>query len=327
MSDAAWDKCFGSLKEDEIPSSPIKFDAARLKAEIKKYIRLDNKAISTAYLVSKFKRLPYLMECEQKHILKYVAHGSSRIAFAFSDGKALKIALNIPGVDQNITEAKNILETTKKYSCFPTIHDYDKQDGYFVLTDCCRRLRKSDLKNFFTIPSKEFYDILAFTVGTVIENWEDYDNDDMSLQTILTQSLKSIGEVTQQNIEDINNHIKVLYQSYDQKKDKLNTINRKAEQMYLMDQADQSKHRINVYKKKVVYAKTLFNILLDNQTAASNSIDDLLQYYIDNGTKKMLIDDLIEREDNWGIIRRVSHDAPVVIDAGFSSEVANRHYS
>lgn len=94
-----------------------------------------------------------------------------------------------------------------------------------------------------------------------------------------------------------------------------------------MDQADQSKHRINVYKKKVVYAKTLFNILLDNQTAASNSIDDLFQYYIDNGTKKMLIDDLIEREDNWGIIRRVSHDAPVVIDAGFSSEVANRHYS
>ena len=180
MSDSAWDKCFGSLKEDEIPSSPIKFDAARLKAEIKKYIRLNDKVTSTTPLVNKFRRLPYLIECEQKHVLKYVAHGSSRIVFAFSDGKALKIALNIPGVDQNITEAKNILETTKKYSCFPTIHDYDRQDGYFVLTDCCRRLRKSDFKNFFTIPSKEFYDILAFTVG-VIENWEDYEIDDNSL--------------------------------------------------------------------------------------------------------------------------------------------------
>ena len=229
MSDSAWDKCFGSLKEDEIPSSPIKFDAARLKAEIKKYIRLNTTVTSSTPLVNKFRRLPYLMECEQKNVLKYVAHGSSRIVFAFSDGKALKIALNIPGVDQNITEVENILKTTKNYSCFPTIHDYDKQDGYFVLTDCCRKLRKSDFKKFFTISSEDFYDLLAFTVRRVIGNWESYKIDDKSLQTILTQTLKSIGEVTEKRIENINDDIKSMYQSYDWKKDKLKTVNRRAE--------------------------------------------------------------------------------------------------
>ena len=74
------------------------------------------------------------------------------------------------------------------------------------------------------------------------------------------------------------------------------------------------------------YARFIDNMIQKSKTnEAFKALMSLLKYYAENGPNGLILDDFEEIE-NWGITMRNGQKVLVIIDAGFSEDVYQKHY-
>ena len=66
--------------------------------------------------------------------------------------------------------------------------------------------------------------------------------------------------------------------------------------------------------------------LIEKKTEAFKALDSLTRFWRKNGLDTMLPGDL-ESLGNWGVTVRENELVPVIIDAGFSKDIAFEYYS
>jgi hypothetical protein len=90
-----------------------------------------------------------MIDYANRHLVR-AGLGTSRATYILSSKKALKIARNNAGVDQNIAEI--VASAKLKSDLFPKVYDFD-ENGKWIIADLVRQLRNTE----------EFTEITGYT--------------------------------------------------------------------------------------------------------------------------------------------------------------------
>jgi len=107
--------------------------------------------------------------------VKLIGTGSGRTAFFLPPGDwkkdkttpvCFKVAKNEKGVAQNKVEIGLFDKYGKRYSCFPEMFEYDRNNEYYMLTEVGRAPERGELKRYFRLWNDYVQDMLLDSSGT-----------------------------------------------------------------------------------------------------------------------------------------------------------------
>lgn len=218
--------------------------------------------------------------------IRYVGQGSSRCAYACDGGKCIKGVMNARGVKQNKVEVRNTYNSGNSPKYSCFAQIYGHDSDYFTILTECCAEAKE------TDLQKAFHDILHAT----------------SYGICLSQFFPLLRQLV--NEFECNTAIAAAATN-----DVLKTIQ---PVRFASERAEEAEHLALLKLCEVVDLP---------KTPVHKMLSDLLKFYIDNGRcdEALLIDDL-EAFENWGLAIRDGTIVPVIIDAGYDSEVMKDYY-
>lgn len=284
-------KCFSSVNEDENQTGSFNFHELLASTEIGGMNDKFNINIDDSWYYDEMIKYCH----EHQDTFSYVNEGSSRIVFLMKDGRCLKIAKNEAGLSQNKRECRTFsMRGIDKYNCFPKLFDADKKMYRALIEEFGTELPESWVKQHFN--GHEFWEIMK-----------------------LVKVIYDISRVKRCKKEDSINALK----------DVIETGEVPAE----LQGVSQFKHNAvfpDLKKLEHDYRANLAGMYDAFFNPKNKEIIKpflgLLDFYQDHGTKSLIIDDL-EQSGNWALCHRNGEDVPVIIDAGLSDSVWNKHYS
>lgn len=225
---------------------------------------------------------------------QFVGEGSSRTTFILNDKTALKIAHNKKGIAQNENEIK-LAETLNELDGFATIFDWDRKTHSALTTELCSPLEddQSGIDTFyemFEMTPMETIDMLMYL----------YEQDGTT--THLRKKMKLILANEDRSFDDLCGMVEKQY---------LSSILDCMSKVEMMEKA-----RINL---------RFFDMYDDKNDPQGQVFRSIIDFQINTNGDKVLFDDMTNPA-NWGIINRDGKDCLVIIDAGYSKEVADNHY-
>jgi hypothetical protein len=215
--------------------------------------------------------------------IRYVGRGSSRIAYDLDGAKCMKMAMNDRGVMQNAAEAKNV-QSCGKWSSFSCFtRVYGHDPKYFsILTECCAESDPDLMMDMFMAVTGDVHDNLVALFFDVL----------FRLVVDHRCDLNAARKWAKERLAELD-------------------ANRNARLV--------SEHAYNAYGALV----GLCRVVSTPKSPMERVVSDLVKFYQNNGSNddRMLISDL-QDPDNWGLAVRDGQVVPVIVDAGFSAEVA-----
>lgn len=284
-------KCFSSVNEDENQTGSFNFQELLNSTDVHGAKHKFN--VNRGDSIYCDGMLDYCKE--HQDMFTFIAEGSSRMAFLMKDGKCLKIAKNEAGVSQNKQECKTFsMKGIEKYSCFPKLFDADRKNYRALIEEFGTKIPVEWAKQHFDGHYfREAMTIIAIMQEIIeVRKCKIADAKDICGKILLS---KNIPEDLQHNAAP------TLY---------LYAISNPA-------QLEDDNHDL---------LKTFRAVFDPKNSEIIAPMIDLLKFYQDHGHKSLMIDDLMT-SNNWALCHRNGQDVPVIIDAGLSDSVWNKHYS
>lgn len=143
------------------------FNLGKFKSVSASHSRPEEPETNPNYYTTSYPEVEYA----QQH-LPLMGKGSSRITFALSSNKALKIALNEAGISQNKQEVNSFIHYGQT-GAIAEIFDYDVS-GKWIIAEILRPFSSTvDFKKYAGFPFDQIYKIEAFTRSSS-QTWEQF---------------------------------------------------------------------------------------------------------------------------------------------------------